>query len=265
MKNIALILLTALLLVSCSSLSNPPYTLQKTKKIGENYKKIIFFDIDGNGEDEMFILPFPPEKDFASKIHILDFDGLKTRNEFSFPCFVEDFNVCDIDGEGSNYIVVTSKDTSQTYAQIININADSNGYSPPIPISAGYNKFINVNDSVWDAGLSVVNFFDFNRDGFKEAILYMEIQYDYGERGIAVLDIKNQQLLWKFPTGAKISHPQIVDIDKDGKTELFFGSGSPRNGLKINGMDDSRPYYLVLDEQGNPIFKEIAGEIGASF
>jgi nitrogen-specific signal transduction histidine kinase len=263
-KNIFYLLIT-LFALSCSSYDNPPYILQKTKKISDNYQKIVFFDIDENGDDEIIMLPLRPKKDFASKIYILDFDGLRSRIEFPFPYFIEDFGVCDIDGEGSNYFVVTSKDNIYTYAQVVEINPDSNRYYPRIPISEGRNTFKNVNDSTWDGGLSVASFFDINRDGYKDAILYMQVQYDYGERGIAILDLKNNKLLWKFATGSRISHPQIIDIDNNGEYELFFGCASPRNGLKINGMDDSKPYYLVLNEKGNPIFKEIAGEIGASF
>ena len=162
MIKLAFIITIALLSFSCSSYDNPPYVLQKTKLIADNCQKTVFFDIDKNGEDEIFMLPLRAKRDFVSKIHILDFDGLKNRMEFPFPYYVEDFNVCDIDGQGSNYCVVTSKDDRYTYAQVVEINPDSNRYFPRVPISEGRNTFKNVNDSLWDGGLTIVNFFDIN-------------------------------------------------------------------------------------------------------
>lgn len=239
-------------LLGCQLLRQPPYILKKQTLLSNDCINVKFLDVDQDGVDEIFILDIPKKKAvFAAKIRMFDYTGLNIRQEFPLHTSKVTFDVCDLDNEGSPYLIITRIEGNRSLVQLIDLKSNQ---SQVLQLSQGKDSFKT--GFGWDGSLSIDGFVDLNHDGAKDALISIDVNYDQGERGLAAVDIRHGKLLWKFICGSRILFSEANDMDGDGHLELFLHSKSPQNGLKINGIEDSTPYFLVLNEQGKLIKKQ---------
>jgi len=246
------IVLVSLFLFGCRMIHQPPYVLKKETLLSNDCNDVKFLDVDQDGLDEIFILDIPLKKaNFAAKIRMFDYTGINIRHEFPLNTPKVTFDVCDLDNEGSPYLIITRIEGNRSFVQIIDLITNQ---SKVLQLSQGKDTFKN--NLGWDGTLSIDGFADLNHDGALDALVSIDVNYDQGERGLAAVDIRHGKLLWKFVCGSRILFSAATDMDGDGHLELFLNSKSPQNGLKINGIDDSTPYFLVLNEKGQLIKKQ---------
>lgn len=102
----------------------------------------------------------------------------------------------------------------------------------------------------WNGYAEQVELCDLNTDGRLEAIVSVCVGFDLKPRGIFVLDWATGKSLWKFLCGPVPTAFLLKDIDRDGKTEILFGTGAPNNGNMVNETDDMHTYVFLLNFEG---------------
>lgn len=254
--------IVSLLISGCDFFSQPPYILEKKDIVHGPCAKVVIKDTDGDGLDNVYLLRIGNPRSFASKIDVRGFPNNQNINEYALEFLAKDFDICDLSGKGNYYIIATSILKNSSYIHYAPFVREVIRDFSRIPITTGTNSFGAELDSSWDGELLVHSFYDLNHDGYKDAILIMDVSYDKGERGVAVVDIKNKRLLWKYPTGCRIGNVSVLDINHDQRYEIFVDTHAPDNGLDVNGTNDRQAYYLVLDENGQVIVQQPYGGKG---
>ncbi|MGB9719932.1 MAG: ATP-binding protein [bacterium] len=109
---------------------------------------------------------------------------------------------------------------------------------------------------------------DINGDGFNEIICRVNTGFDLYPRGIFVYDYKNNRELWHYWIGCNPSwcgSTYCIDIDNDGKKEIFFGTDQTSNGALENGLDDLHPWVIALNSEGKLLWqKKLHNDVGAA-
>lgn len=100
---------------------------------------------------------------------------------------------------------------------------------------------------------------DLNNDGFNEIVCIVGAGFDLYPRGIFVYDYKNNKELWHYWIGGVPlwnNNLFCVDINGDGKKEIFFGTARTSNGAVANGVDDFHPWVIALNCEGKLLWKK---------
>ncbi len=109
----------------------------------------------------------------------------------------------------------------------------------------------------WECEVELAGLMDVNHDGCEDLIVNVITQDAYQPRGIYAFDWRKDRCLWKYESGFKSNHVQLADFEGDGFRDIIMGSNAANNcegafgkDCIINGTDDRRTYFAVLDSLG---------------
>ena len=119
----------------------------------------------------------------------------------------------------------------------------------------------NDGNGSWDGEVFPIAAEDLNNDGYPDVIAKVTSAYDRLPRGIWAINVKQQNILWKFPTGTDITDVVVHDIDSDGDFEIVFGGAAVGNGASENGTDDEHSYLIILNHKGERVYQYETGGV----
>ena len=267
LKIIVLLIICAGINLSCTekkqqesqqSKNNLPYTLNEVYRFGEsNTLKSLTYDLENDGFDEFLVLFKETKIKYSLRLYrniiqqVLGQRNYITEEVIDIGLFFKTLN-------NESRFCVTTKQDDTCFLEVLD---DTLGLVTKIPIIKG--RDIDGN-GYWDGHVLLAATQDLNNDGYPEVILKVQSFYDKQPRGVWVIDIKHQKKLWDFPTGPDVANIVIKDINKDGESEILFGSGALNNGAKANDTDDSHSYLFILNHKGKEIWKRETGGIYSS-
>ena len=208
---------------------NPSFVLANSNFFGENIGNNLapaFADIDGDGDEDGFV------GDWNGKI--LYFENIGNPSQ---PSFANSVEFLDIDLSGHSTPVFGDINQDNDFDLFI---GDKNGKvhywenegSPTIPDFRAENEDYF---SEFDLGEKIIlSLYDYENDG--------DLDFIIGNNTGQLFLIKNisgifeLELLTSFPYSGINIAPAVVDIDSDGKPELFVGSRT--GGLQYFEMDE---------------------------
>jgi len=237
-----------------------PYTLNEIYNWSD--KRAVEFtplDLENDGSDELLFLI--KEKEIKYSIRLYRGLTQQVLGEFAYPK-EEIFYQAQYPPflhfktpAGQNRFCISIKLNNEIYADILDEHLQ---LLSRIPIVKGYDQDGN---GFWDGKAFPVAAEDLNDDNYPEIILIVFSAYDKLPRGIWVIDIKNNNLLWSFQTGTAVTDFAVADVNNDGNSEIIFGGGAIGNGAEANGTDDNHSYLIVLDHTGKRLWQQETGGI----
>jgi signal transduction histidine kinase len=115
-------------------------------------------------------------------------------------------------------------------------------------------------DGIWSGGSNVVGLLDVNGDDSLDIITSITVAYDLEPRGIVVYDHITGEILWKFLMGVNPGDPRpkifLEDLTGDGDPEILFGTQAACNGSEVNDIDDCHGWVIVIDKNGDLVWKK---------
>jgi signal transduction histidine kinase len=103
-------------------------------------------------------------------------------------------------------------------------------------------------------------FVDVDKDGINEIIVRLKAFYEGYPRGAACFDPKSGKRLWTYYAGTQFESMIIEDLDRDGSMEIIISTFAANNGADLNGTSDAYSYIIVLDSNGNELWKKKTGD-----
>ncbi len=118
----------------------------------------------------------------------------------------------------------------------------------------------------WDGNGSIAEKYDVNGDGIPEILGGIDTGYDLYPRKVFCLDWKNDRILWEYEIAGVLNGPSLnVAKNAEGEIRFVFTVGSKGNMAVTEDMDDLHSYLIVLDKDGNELWKRtMTGVFGSS-
>ena len=167
----------------------------------------------------------------------------------------------DLDGKLPKDLLFQKTDNETLYVQTI---LNMGRRDKRLKIASG--KDIRLPEG-WDGNINQVGISDINKDGFDDLICFISTAFDLQPRGVMVYDYRNEREIWHFwlggtptPKAGYLGDCYLKDTDGDGVDEIIFGTTAPCNGSIANGIDDFHSYVVVLDCNGNLVWKRQVGD-----
>ncbi|HHS14482.1 MAG TPA: PAS domain-containing protein [bacterium] len=210
-------------------------------------------DLDGDAISETVVsLQIIDDKTTGCLVH----NSLETvlfAQAFYNPVLIQNVFL-DIDNDGKKEIFINEikQDTSVLHAYSL----DEQRLFSVMVVNPGRTK------RFWECHLIPVGLIDCNQDGHEDLLIVIQTNLAYQPRGFLAYDVKNRREIWRYETGFVPNTVHLIDVTGDGAREIVFGSSAPNNceawgdHSLVNGTDDSRAYYGVLDCLGNMLIRE---------
>lgn len=110
----------------------------------------------------------------------------------------------------------------------------------------------------FSAGINRIE--DLENDGNPEILMSLASGYNRSPRGISCFDYQTGKCLWTYFCGPAIPEIQFGLPGKDGKKKIILSTCAVNNGLVLNGTSDAFSYVIVLDSNGNELWKRLTGK-----
>jgi signal transduction histidine kinase len=232
--------------------------------IGERF---LLKDVDGDRQDEVFILDLR-----GSNPHILHVDGdlqpinhqyltegLAMQTEGSAP-FVRTAGWADVDADNLPELGFSLYLQDSVRIEFYDCIAQNDGPVRSLTFPQGQDSR---GLGYWDGRYSAVGWIDTDRDGHQELLMHVSTSLNYQPRALFAFDLIRDSILWWHDFGAAIGHIQIADYTGDRSDEILMGSYAWSNGAGeiVNGTNDDRSYAIMLDRQGNLIWRRQLGGV----
>ncbi len=191
-------------------------------------QKVCFTDIDGDGNSEEFIYyhlsdnkqPVINQYDNTGKFQYIWYLSGQTIKQF-------DFINGDYNSDGKNELYVFSKNKDGIYLYGIEGNRSNQFLAEKVKV-INFSKQIENNDVIIHSG----GLHDLNNDGFKEVIFSVNNRFTNTSRKVIAYDIHNEVVTKSEELGLQlVGKPNIIDIDNDGKLEIFLSTLNSSNYL----------------------------------
>ncbi len=182
-------------------------------------------DLDNDGYSER-VIAFTNELGLAS-IKLLHNDG-STIDQWNFsgkyPCVSNNFICADLNNDSIKeiYVFTLQKDTLYLHAFNPFTGGDFIFLNKPVSV---IDKF---KDSV-DVSMGSALVADLDSDGFNELLFIVNAGYSKQPRGIFAYNARKDTIIRSPKTGAKLNHPQCIDLNEDNKPEIYCSSSTSGN------------------------------------
>lgn len=235
------------------------FALKKGKPLSSNATHLSFIDdLDGNAYSELINVS-PTDSGDADNmgIEILDIETMFVLHLEPVWAKLLDVKACDLTGNGRKEMVYAFLKGDSIFLKVY----DPFRKGRPLWIEKVWvvkRRFLN---RPWHGGAHIGNFADLNHDGYPEIVLILSAAYDRYPRAIMAYDFYHRKKLWEFPVANTVHFVMVADVTGDGRQEIFFDTGAPGNGTRVDGMDDFHSYFFVLNENGRLLYhQEMGGE-----
>jgi anti-sigma regulatory factor (Ser/Thr protein kinase) len=154
----------------------------------------------------------------------------------------------DVNGDGRKDLVVTGRTESGWDQRLMVWDVFGGGMLLDLDLGAGIDAR---EDGRWDGQHTVLALQRYGDE--RRAIVARTVQYDRLERALMAIDLASGRVVWKLPTPGNVSSAFAVDVDGDGRDEVFAGMGSAGNlrpGEEVRGRLDDRALVLALSADG---------------
>ncbi len=113
----------------------------------------------------------------------------------------------------------------------------------------------------YDGSIDEIHFQDINNDGHLDIICAVSTGFDLSPRGIIAYDWHNRCELWHYWLSTCPVPPlKLVDVNNDGRDEIFIGTFAPCNGVMEKEIDDFQSWVVALDLNGNLLWQKQIGD-----
>lgn len=233
-----------------------PYTLKKTNTFVYFYVQP--FDIEDDGTDEFF--SFTERYKYGmdiktNSIHIFNIDGHE-REQFNIQGILTLNKAWDIDinKDGEKEIIFCETLHDSIFIHIRTLN-DEKLYKFFAVTKDRFTKPYKP----WGCQVFPFAYSDVNKDGRIDIIVHVLTTEAGSPRGIYAFDYLEGKCIWKYKMGAFIGeHPLFYDINNDGEMEIIFSTVSYGNNKQpINGTDDYHNYFIILNQNGDELYKYV--------
>ncbi|UCD16699.1 MAG: HAMP domain-containing histidine kinase [Candidatus Zixiibacteriota bacterium] len=238
------------------------YRFQVEDKLVSPYPDCVL-PIDIYGDDRLGAVVFgdmwrPPDT-LSCIIFYADMDRHQAIHHFNIKAsHLNSPFILDCDRDGLQEVAVTYVVRDSLWLDIYHFDSGSI-----------YRKFIATGEDrddngYWDGCGAVCLTHDFNGDGYDELLVNCDTGYDLYPRELYCIDWFNDSTRWKYSyAGIPNRDNMFVEhVEPDSCTYLILGIGSKGNAAIARDMDDSHSYLIVLDGDGNELWKK---ETGAAF
>ena len=164
----------------------------------------------------------------------------------------------DIDFTGAQEIIYTERIENGFILNVINNVTDTE----KLVLQYSFRAIEGIDtdgNGKWDGNIWLMHCIDINIDGTKDLIGVVNTGYDKDLRGIYAFDLKHQQRIWDYQLGSRIDGLEFHDMNGDKIPEIIVSTNAPCNGNYVNGTSDSLSYIIILDINGNLLFRRQMG------
>ena len=242
--------------------NNYPYKLSITKE--SRFTRFVCDDVNFDGKSDLFYLL---DRDFeqigpatSMFYYTYNADVHQIKKEYYF-----DGEFCptffDLNDDGLKEMLAGKRRNDSVFVEIRSLANDTIANF----LAATKDEYTLAGDHLkWDCSIGFKDFADVNSDGSKDIIGKVLTNRRASPRGLYAFDYGTGEPIWKYQTGALIHSVDVADINDDGKNEYLLSTVCVRNldsAVVINGTNDWQAYFIIVDSQGNEIFKEDLGDI----
>lgn len=255
-----LLFLSLFALIACQGTGRENYTLERGKNFEGGYPLFTFVeDLDENGRSELISVKRNPQ-DFEFRIVVMDMEMERIYHIESLWAWLMDVKAYDVTGDGHKEIVYTYLKGDSLFLKV---------YQPlqggKVVAEAKIKEVKRIRPNTrWNGIFQVNNVADLNHDGYTDLILTIMAASDLYPRCIIGYDVVNKAKLWTYDLAPTVHKMFVKDLNGDGKTDLFFYTGSFGSEVKTAHTDDLHSYFIILDDSGQVQFIKQMGDLNTS-
>lgn len=219
--------------------------------------RVIFEDLEGNNQYTYF--RYHPEfEENSFTIFTYDRDNnYIDQNNFDGELRALEFMDWNQDGKKEIFLIYEILDSC--YAEII--NEKGNTLIERIFLFSGKPRYERTKRHEWFGLVNWCQVVDLENDGTKELAIFVSETSGGKPRGILVYDLITFDSVWKHEIGPTLVSSEIVDTDNNGTIEILLATSAPNNDNTVNNTTDSLSYVILVDHNGNEIWKKEYGEV----
>ena len=207
-----------------------------------------FADLDGDGRDEMIAFTGHAARSGHVALHLQRLDGTSIEQvnmASTYRRLVDEWpRALDLDGDGRLEVLVPLVRADSLVARVYDAEAR---FVRELFLATGEPRQVPDGELAWDPAIRGFFLEDVNRDGRPELIVVLRTGYARYPRGVIALDLTSGERVDAWLTGAGLRGIELLDADGDGRRELLFESGAPRNGAVAGPLSDDRAHVGVVD------------------
>ncbi len=248
-KNVLLLFVVLLLLpTSVFSQENMEYEFEPflTLTFNQNVFWKEVFDLNDDGDDDLLqIVNDGTRFSFLA----VDINGVFFTQQYLWN--VSDniknpnFEIADINNDGIFEVVFIYSKQDSFYMEIRDSRDIQNELLKSYTLCPDREEYI-------DLSLEILKIIDLKKDGSFEAIIRFN-DATGKSRKICAVNLDTGSPIWEYPIAGM---PASFEIYNE---RIIIGSDAHSNNWSVNGMSDSRSYLIVLDFEGNEIWREQIG------